>query len=158
MKFEGKYGDYFWIEWREAFLSDLLSAFPNIVVGKYLINTSFDSGSLSLSDEEVKQGWTKYNQLALSPPITNDLDIPNCQYDEWYIFNMPTVFDDYEIFVNYYGFSLEDFLTDFQERFWKQIEILSPETYLAEGEFLICVTKNESLFNQILLWQDLKHT
>lgn len=157
MKFEGKRGNYFWIEWQQAFLSDLISAFPQIVIDKYLVNTSFDSGSLSLSDNEVNQGWNKYNELALSPPITEDLDIPNCQYDEWYVFNSPTTFDDYEVFVNYYGFSLKDFLTDFQERFWKQIEILSPETYLSEGGFLICVTKNESLFNQISLWKEVKH-
>ena len=157
MKFEGKRGDYFWIEWQEAFLSDLLSAFPQIVTDKYLINTAFDSGSLTLDEQEVKHGWSKYNELALSPLITENLDIPNCQYDEWYVFNSPTIFEDYEVFINYYGFSLKDFLTDFQERFWKQIEILSPETYLAEGEFLICITKNESLFNQISLWQEVKH-
>lgn len=157
MKFEGKCGDYFWIEWQQAFLNDLISAFPQIVIDKYLINTSFDSGSLSLSDEEITRGWTKYNKLALSPLATKDLNIPNCQYDEWYIFNSPNMFDDYEVFVNYYEFSLKDFSTDIQGRFWKKIEHLSPETYLSEGDFLICVTKDESLFNQISLWQEIKH-
>ncbi len=156
MKFEGKHGDYFWIEWQEAFLSDLISGLPQIVTGKYLVNTSFDSGALTLRDEEIKQGWSN-DELALSPPIQDVSDIPQCHYDEWYIFNSPMTFEDYEVFVNYYVFSLEDFLTELQERFWKQIARLSPETYLAEGDFLICVTKNESLFNQISLWQEVKH-
>lgn len=157
MKFEGKCGEYFWIEWREAFLGDLLTAFPELVINKYLVNTSFDSGALTLSDEEIKQGWIKDNELALSPLITNDSDIPNCQYEEWYVFSSPATFEEFEVFVNYYGFSLKDFLTDFQERFWKQIKLLSPETFLAEGEFLICVTKNESLFKRLSPWQEVKH-
>ena len=33
---------------QEAFLSDLISAFPQIFIDKYLVNTSFDSGSLTL--------------------------------------------------------------------------------------------------------------
>jgi hypothetical protein len=157
MKFEGKRGDYFWIEWQEAFLSDLISAFPELVINNFLINTSFNSGTLGLSNEEIKLGWTKNNELTISPLVTDDLDIPNCQYDEWYVFDSPTTFESYEVFVNYWKFSLEDFLTDIQERFWKQIESLSPETYLAEGDFLICVTKNEKLFNQISLWEEVKH-
>ena len=70
--------------------------------------------------------------------------------------NSLTTFENYEVFINYWKFSLEDFLIDFQNRFWKQIEHLSPETYLAEGDYLICVTKNESLYNQISLWQEVK--
>lgn len=157
MKFQGKRDDYFWIEWQEAFLSDLISAFPQIVIGKYLINTSFDSGSLTLGDEEIKQGWSKYNELALSSPIQNVLNVPKCNYDEWYIFNSPTTFENYEVFINYYRFSLQDFLPEFHERFWQQIKHLSPETFLAEGDYLICVTKNQSLFNQISLWEEIKH-
>jgi hypothetical protein len=157
MRFEGKNGNYFWIEWTEAFLSDLLSAFPKLVIGKYLINTSFDSGSLTLSREELDKGWNKVNDLTLSPLIQNTDDLPFCHYDEWYVFNSSTKFDDYEVFVNYLGFSLKDFPKELRERFWRQIACLSPETFFAEGDYLICVTKDESLFKQISLWQEVKH-
>lgn len=158
MKFIGKRGDYFWIEWRDDFLSDLLSAFPQFVLGKYLVNTSFDSGSLTLAPEEIEQGWCKHNKLALSPPISDVACIPKDQYDEWYVFTSPTTFENYEVFVNYGGFSLEnsDF-TEFQEKFWLQLERLSPESFLAEGGYLICVTRNESLYNQVVLWEGKPH-
>jgi hypothetical protein len=158
MKFEGKNGDYFWIEWKEPFLSDLLSAFPNLVIGKYLVNTSFDSGSLTLSQEELNQGWNKFNELTLSPSIKNSVDLPFCHYDEWYVFNSPTKFENYEVFVNYLGFSLQDFPKEIKERFWQQIDRLSPETFFAEGDYLVCVTKDASLFKQVSLWQEVEHT
>lgn len=158
MKFTGKRGDYFWVEWRDDFLSDLLSAFPQLVLGKYLVNTSFDSGSLTLAPEEIEQGWRKHNKLALSPPISDVAYIPKDQYDEWYVFTSPATFENYEVFVNYGGFSLEssDF-AEFQERFWRQLERLVPETFLAEGDNLICVTRNEPFYNQVALWEGKPH-
>lgn len=149
MKFTGKRGKYLWVEWRSDFLGDLLSTFPQLVLGKHLVNTSFDSGSLTLAPEEIEQGWRKHNELALSPPIADVSLIPKDHYDEWYVFASPTTFEDYEVFVNHGSFSLHDFLVEIQERFWRQLERLAPESFLAEGEHLICATKNESLFNQI---------
>jgi hypothetical protein len=157
MKSTGKRGNYFWVEWRDDFLGDLLSAFPQIVLGKYLVNTSFDSGSLSLVQEEIEQGWRKHKELTLSPPIKEVSLIPKDQYDEWYVFSSPTTFENYEVFVNYGGFSLQDFLVEIQERFWQQLERLAPESFLSEGEHLICVTRNESLFNQVSLWEGKAH-
>ena len=157
MKFTGKCGNYFWVEWQDDFLGDLLSAFPQLVLGKHLVNTSFDSGSLTLAPEEIEQGWRKHNKLALSPPIADISQIPKDHYDEWYVFASPTTFEDYKVFVNYGGFSLHDFPAEFQERFWQQLEHLAPESFLAEGEHLICVTKNESLYNQVSLWEGKPH-
>ena len=153
MKFKGKHGNYFWVEWSDCFLKDLLSAFPQIVLDKYMVNTSFDSGSLTLAPEEKEKGWRKYNELVLSPPIVDVTDIPNDQYDEWYVFTSPTTFENYEAFINYGGFSLQDYLAEHQERFWQQLEHLAPESFLAEGDNLICVTNNKSLFNEISLWK-----
>lgn len=157
MKFTGKRDDYFWVEWRDDFLGDLLSAFPQVVLGKHLVNTSFDSGSLTLAPEEIEQGWRKHNELALSPPIADVSLIPKDQYDEWYVFASPPTFENYEVFVNYGGFSLHDFLVEHQERFWRQIERLAPESYLAEGDNLICVTRNEPLYNQVALYEGRAH-
>ncbi len=150
----GNYKNYYWVEWQERnkFLRNLLSKFPQIVLGKYLVNTSFDSGSLMLDDEEIAQGWHKYNDLAISSSITDVKSIHSDQYDEWYIFNSPKTFDNYEVFVNYGGFSLHNpTYKELQERFWQQLEYLTPESFLAEGDHLICVTKDVNLFNLLNL-------
>ena len=83
--------------------------------------------------------------------------IPYDQYDEWYIFITPTTFENYEVFVNYGGFSLHDSeFEEMQERFWQQLEYIAPESFLAEGDNLIYVTKDFSLFKQIFLWENNK--
>jgi hypothetical protein len=108
---------------------------------------------LSLSPEEVSRGWHKHNKLALSPLIGDVSEVPLCHYSEWYIFPSPVTFDDYEDFINYGGYSLE--LPDFgelRERFWRQLERLAPESFLAEGDNLICVTKDADLFHQLSAW------
>jgi hypothetical protein len=155
--FTGKRNGYAWVEWEwhTEFIADLLPAFPQLVVGKYLVNTTFDSGPLSLSQKETSLGWLKYDKLALSPVIGDVDEVPYCHYSEWYVFASPVTFDDYEVFINYGGFSLE--LPDFetlQERFWSQLERLAPESFLAEGDNLICVIRDVNLFNQLSQWGD----
>ncbi len=113
---------------------------------------------MTLAPEEVEQGWRKHNKLTLSPPIVDVAGIPKDHYDEWYIFTSPATFENYEVFVNYGGFSLESSnFAEFQERFWQQLEHFAPESFLAEGGNLICVTRNESLFNQVSLWERKAH-
>src|SRR3954452_2942757 len=147
--FTGTRHGYYWVEWQDEFLSDLLSVFPQLVLGKCLVNTAFDSGTLNLSPEELGEGWFKHGKLAVSPPIT-DVWIPHDQFDEWYVFDSPTTFDECEVFVNYSGFSLHDpAFGEFQERFWRQLARLAPESYVAEGDNLICVTRDLNLFNQL---------
>ena len=150
----GKNSDYYWIEWqdRNKFLSGLLSEFPQIVLGKYLVNTSFDSGSFSLSDEEKERGWYNQNNLTYSPQINSIESISGYGYDEWYVFDSPKTFGNYEVFVNYLGFSLHDSVfEEIQQSFWLHLEQLKPESFLAEGDNLICVTRDKNLFNQISL-------
>lgn len=151
---KGKYQNYFWIEWHNVSISlnDLLDNCPQIALGKYLINTAWDSGSLSLGDEEIKQGWRKHNESTLSPIIEDVSVIQSYGYDEWYVFDKPTYIKDYEVFVNYGGFSLQpetEIYLEISKRFWQQIINLNPESYLAEGCNLIFITKNEKLFEQI---------
>jgi len=150
--FTGTRNNYYWVEWQDKFLDKLLSVFPQLVTGKYLVNTAFDSGTLHLAPEEISEGWFKHGELAVSPPIT-DVWIPHDQFDEWYVFDALTTFDEYEVFVNYSGFSLHDpTFGEFQERFWRQLVRLVPESYLAEGDNLICVTRDLNLFNQLSQW------
>lgn len=148
----GRKADYYWIEWdeRSKFLKDLLSEYPQLVIDKYLVNTSFDSGSLSLSSEEIEQGWHTKDSLTFSPQIKTVESISGYGYDEWYVFNSPKTMGDIEVFVNYLGFSLhQSMFAEIQKAFWKQIELLQPESFLAEGDNLICVTKAENLFSQM---------
>src|SRR5688572_24172750 len=96
--FTGKRNGYGWIEWewRSQFLTDLLRVFPRLVVGKYLVNTSFDSGPLPISSEKISLGWHKHNRLAVSPIIKDVSEVPYCHYTEWDAFASPVTFDDYE--------------------------------------------------------------
>lgn len=148
----GRKGDYYWIEWyeRSKFLNNLLSEFPKLVLDKYLVNTSFDSGSLSISSEQIEQGWYKKDNLTYSSKIKTIESISGYGYDEWYVFNAPNTLDNIEVFINYLGFSLHKSLyEEIQKAFWQQIKHLQPESFLAEGDNLICVIKDENLFNQI---------
>jgi hypothetical protein len=87
-------------------------------------------------------------------------------YDEWYVFETPTdlgkVFEGniFEAalepgfigrFVNYGGFPLlnpgMDALVDL---FWKQLESVRPESYVADGNVLNFVTRDSNLFATVL--------
>ncbi|MBW3637934.1 MAG: hypothetical protein KY445_15940 [Armatimonadetes bacterium] len=148
----GIHGDYHWMELEDGFMRALLERFPQIILGKSLVNTSFDSGQLTLSPDETERGWRKHNEVTLIPLLVELDDFPTDYYDEWYVFDLPTAFDEHEVFVNYCGFSLSKSVwEEFQQRFWNQLEVLQPESYLAEGINLIWVTKNNRLFEQVIL-------
>ena len=149
--FVGTHGEYKWAEWTNGFLRDLLEPFPQLVLGKFLVNTSFDSGSLTLSTEESEQGWQKHDTFTLIPPLSNLGQFPSNQFDEWYIFSSAPRIDECKVFVNNSGFSLHNpDAQSLQDEFWSQLLRFNPETYLAEGDYLIWVTKNETLFEQAL--------
>ena len=152
----GARGGYAWYQSSQGSLYELIERAPSLVVGKYAAVTSFDSGPLHLGDDERRSGWTSRDGIAYSPRIADPRDIPHDGFDEWYVFRGPASLENPEVFVNYGGFGLQapvrpgdqrhDWLAACQERFWTQLTRLQPETYLAEGDNLICVTRNaESL-------------
>src|SRR5216684_3592875 len=102
----GQLGDYHWLAsgceiWT---LPELVLRFHR---GLRICITSFDSGSLVLTKEELEQGWTTHRGVSISPPVEATLAIPHDQYDEWYILeNPPFPENDIEVFVNYGAFSL----------------------------------------------------
>jgi hypothetical protein len=153
----GTRGAYQWIVWESQFLSDLAAAVPDIVRGKYVAITAFDSGRFLPTREMTGQGWSYHLGVAYSPPVEHRIDLPYDQYDEWYVFRSPARIGYPEVFVNYGGFRLDRPEAEVErramaERFWRQLETLQPESYLAEGDFLIFVTRNPVLFGEVLVW------
>jgi hypothetical protein len=60
------------------------------VLGKYAAVTSFDSGSLDLSDGEKAAGWESRKGIAYSPLIQSVATLPaRGGFDEWYVFETP---------------------------------------------------------------------
>jgi hypothetical protein len=81
----GSHEGYDWLVSTDT-LSDVLQVCPDVVLGKYIAVTSFDSGPLVLNDEEKATGWQTNNGIAYSPRIVR-IEMLSCdQYDEWYVF------------------------------------------------------------------------
>ncbi len=155
----GRHIDYYWIQWESAFLDTLLRRVPDIVLTRYLINTSFDSGSLTLSDEERQQGWHSVGALTYSPRVSDALSIPHDQFDEWLVFSKPTEIQAWQPLVNHGGMSLTDpHCESLQDELWTQIERVQPESYLAEGDRLIFITRSQHLYEQALAQRELDTT
>ncbi|MCV6639098.1 hypothetical protein [Candidatus Albibeggiatoa sp. nov. NOAA] len=150
----GKYQDYYWLVSSNT-LWNIAEITTRFHCGLTLGVTCFDSGALIPTEAEIKQGWHVKNAIMLSPPLTHDLVIPCDQYDEWYISgNLSISLENIEIFVNYGGFSLEPAkestcLKTLQNRFWNQINIIKPETYVATGDNDIVVSRNAAYINAI---------
>jgi hypothetical protein len=166
MRGEGHNGKYFWLTSAEANLAEVIGACPELVVGRRVAITSFDSGPLlPLTEAELRAGWEQAGEIAVSPTVAHASELPSDNYDEWYVFEgkLPE-FDDLEVFVNYGGFSpvtlaerraemkwdstweslrpdpFEDALL---ERFWATIHRLEPSVYIADGDLLTVVTRSE---------------
>ncbi len=142
-----KNGVYDWLVTGHP-LEAVLQACPELVVGKYVFVTSFDSGPLDLNPEDTTAGWEGRNDIAYSPQILDPAFIPRDQYDEWYIFDRPrdlgglvpgdkNVFDvcpqegKVSTFVNFGGFAFHDAnVADLTGLFWQQLDWIRPESYV----------------------------
>ena len=139
---------------------------PEIVLGKYVAVTSIDSGQLLPTDKEAAAGWQSRANIAYSPKIENAEDLPREGWDEWYIFNTPTdlgtshlaenIFEvpqeqgHLSVLVNY-GFALypPERAGHLAELFWPQLTRVSPESYVANNDYLTFVTMNQVLFARV---------
>jgi hypothetical protein len=163
----GSSGHFRWVV-SDNCLDDILQVCPEIVVGKYVAVTAFDSGPIrNLTDEECAAGWELRNDIAYSPRIasTEELFHDNC-YDEWYIFNSPAdlggrvpqsfnIFQtplrqgEIQAFVNY---QLSLHLPDMEavaKIFWEQMNRVDPHVYLADcQQWLTIVSSDEILINK----------
>lgn len=175
---QGKHDQFFWLqrsietEGVDLPLIRLTKDCSEVLLGKHLLVTSLDSGSLRLKDQQIDQGWRREGKVAASPRITNVSDAPFQWFDEWYIFadalpEMPEV----QVFVNYGAFSLGEAnstidtvyvgpddnietemaaaVAALQKRFWTQLESLNPESYVANGNCFIFVTRDAQLHEKV---------
>ena len=159
----GSHGTYQWLVTDEQF--DFLSICREVVVGKYVAITSIDSGSLEPTAEETAAGWQTRGNITYSPRILNVESLPRAGWDEWYIFDGPTdlgishlgenVFElpqeqgHLSVFVNYcFALHLPE-MKDLATHFWRQIEWVRPESYVADSDYLNFVTANKSLFAKV---------
>jgi hypothetical protein len=154
----GNRGPYRWIVWESQFMGELVAAVPQIVLGKYVAVTSFDSGPFIPSADLAVKGWTAGSGVAYSPRIARRDDLPLDQYDEWYVFPSRREIGVPEVFVNYDGFRIRYYASDIKlhgllERFWLQMERLQPESYLAEGEVLMFASRDAGLYEAALGWK-----
>jgi hypothetical protein len=162
----GSCSGYFWLSSPGAFLRQVVSAVPELVLGRVVAITSFDSGPLKLTDDEIAAGWSCHDGVAISPPVADVSAVPADQYDEWYIFadRVPLI-PKLEVFVNYGSFSLappsasrllqdptwdkvalqesERVVSEMQARFWAQLTALNPLGFVAEGDYLNLATRSE---------------
>lgn len=164
----GTHEAYDWLCTRDHGIGDLLRACPQAVVGKFVAITSFDSGPLALSDVENASGWESRQNIAYSPAVVDAATLPHDLYDEWYVSTSPmnlghlappgkNVFEssvgegELFTFVNFGGLALhrtED--KPLVELFWKQLDAIRSELYIADGDFLTVVCADKRLFSEII--------
>jgi hypothetical protein len=163
----GKNGKWMWLSSKAACMGDLVEKCSQILIDKFVLITSLDSGSYRLDDELIKSGW-KYvgkdaddneEEFALSPRITNPSILPRVHYDEWYVFNSPPKLETVEVFINLvdFGFSIGHVglhkmeSCTFEERFWDQLNVINPFAYIADNGTLLFATFDGNLYEQVVL-------
>jgi hypothetical protein len=162
----GSHDAYRWLTTTAHDFDSLLTLCPTAVIGKYLAVTAFDSGSLSLSDEEKASGWESRKGISYSPLIESVGTLPERGgFDEWYVFGAPVdlgekgqgnIFEapllsgQIEVFVNFAeGFDLYR-PNDLAPLFWRQLKWIRPESYIADThQTLTFVSANRNVFEAV---------
>jgi len=175
---EGKHGQFFWLERSieqravDRPMISLAKHCPKVLLNRYVVVTSLDSGPLHLNHNQLNAGWERVGRLAISPRISNAADVPYCWFDEWYVFDdrVPSTLD-IEVFVNKGTFSLGDpnptidtmyigsdasvrerlvaAAVALRETFWAQLDQLNPESYVANGNCFTFVTRNAGHYRDV---------
>ena len=155
----GSQGLYEWLVTDDDF--NRLELCPDIVLGKYVVIRSIDSGEFVPTDEEASYGWQSRGGIGYSPKIINAKDVAHGGWDEWYIFDNPTdlgtshlgdnIFEvpqekgQVSVFVNYGALHPSD-RAGLSDLFWPQIMRLRPESYVSDNDYLTSVSVNKPLF------------
>lgn len=172
--------DWHWIAFdyeagERCLLHELWMGIPSMVVGRYLVNTSFDSGGLWWHEELKSKGWITipasedtpptifsepdpYLDLTHSPLIQRPDELPFDQFDEWYAFDHPVQINDLRPIVNSYSGpnSAELSVPDF----WEKLEMYQPAlVFGASGGNASpwLVSRNASELDHIANWVRDRH-
>ena len=147
----GYRNEYNWFQLSEANfnIDDFRRKFESYLLGKYICVTTFDSGPLTISPQEKKEGWKTLHGIAISPGLKSNTNIPTAGFDEWYIFDsVPMKLVIEEKFVNYFNLDLSEDSDDVT-RFWTEVEKHKPYIYLSDGTRLTIVSSDNELARQI---------
>jgi hypothetical protein len=69
----------------------VLECCPDVVLGKYVAVTSFDSGPLGLTEAQTSAGWVSQGEIAYSPELHHVDMVPQAYFSELYVFGAPTI-------------------------------------------------------------------
>ena len=170
----GRHGAYEWVDLAGVLFAELLAAVPDLVRGRHVAVTSFDSGPLDLTPEERASDWLRIGEVAWSPRVGEPLALPFEHYDEWYVFDEVRIeFVPADQFISYLSFRLAgvspterddpaapawvgevlDQLPAMQTRFWSAIERAAPVSWLAQNHWRTFVlTRDAALAEQVTEW------
>jgi hypothetical protein len=171
----GTHGKYRWLTGVDYTLSGLIQICPSIVEGQHAALTTFDSGPLRLTAQDRADGWrtapggavysinpdnTRNDHVhwpvAYSPRLNSQTAL-SCQarggccegFEDWYLFQGEPPVAEFEEFVNWGGFRLDDPGYSWAiGRLWSQLDRLGAESYLADGTVLTFATRNARLFDE----------
>lgn len=142
----GKEGDFYWLEVSESIysLGNFISNHKGLLLNKNLVINCFDSGPLSLTQEEKRRGWLdKEGHVCIDNLDSNEIGkLPFDQYDQWLLYDEVYQFESMHSYVNYDPFSLalsEDVLLN---KFWKELTQVNPHSFILNGTFFIYGAKD----------------
>jgi hypothetical protein len=171
----GLVGQFRWLESTDSDFLKILRLSPEVLIGKCVVISCFDSGPLRATEEEIAKGWQQQGDLVIVPCVDSISDLPYDNYDEWYVFSEETNPEIPDVFVNecltlrsqeslvaeavaamgpqtdivgvkYFASVSEER----QLQFWDQLDRISPESYIGAGDQLVFVSRNAHLFDLVL--------
>lgn len=148
------YKSGFWVvEWSDDLDQSLwkfVSQFPEVVLGKRVAITSFDSGPLVPSQDEYANGWEKRGDVAISPVVESIEDVPSAGFDEWYVYSSEVSNAPTQSFVNYSGFAPLDEASAQVDDFWTQVVNCQPLHIIGEGDpTMFFATRDQAVFEKV---------
>jgi hypothetical protein len=150
----GEWCNFRWFQASGHSLGSFVKAVLALVQDRIVVVTALDSGPLRLPSDDIPAGWLQLADLAISLKASPE-GLPRGEWDEWYVFEDVPPARSPEVFVNDSSFSLRpevgnDCQQAVAERFWSQIAEWWPESYLAEGDKLTCVTRVEEIVPELV--------
>lgn len=160
MIYLGTYNEYHFLQTAKegCDFKRFVNEFEELLIGKAVGVLSFDGDSMNPTEEEYERGW-KYDDQEVA--YFDEIDsyelkteiFANC-CDEWYIFNKPKKLKTNHIYVTYSGFRLineneDELMNNLIKRFWKEIEINNPISFMLYGDNFIYGSKNKEEIDEL---------